>query len=117
MRFIPLQLLSEVLDDPWYEKCCLSGRTPVNLHHNLIHAGGQVNEKWCILPLHPDVHTIEKRRDVRELLDWIMLSRASMDDLRTYSKVDNLVAKRDRLVEKYGKYDGKTYPLKGYRTA
>ena len=82
----------------------MCGNSHVQFHENLIFAGQQVKEVFAILPLCPTCHAIEKRRDIKEKLDWMMLCRASYTELKRYSKVENLIAKRDRLIMKYGVY-------------
>lgn len=92
--------------DPFYERCCITGalakNTKVEWHHNLIFAGRQVQEKWCILPLRADIH-----HDIvkyKEQCDWIMLNRADDDTLRRFSKAKNLIWERERLNKIYGKF-------------
>ena len=102
MRFIPLDILAEILRNNFYRSCCLCGEPHINLHHNLIYGGQQINEVWCILPLCPECHEKEKHRDVKDKLNWIMLNRATPEELKRYSKVENLTTKRDRLNVKFG---------------
>ncbi len=92
--------------DPFYERCCLTGvfarNTKVEWHHNFQYAGRQVQEKWCILPLAKQVHA-----DIayhKEECDWIMLNRVDDDTLRRFNRSEDLIAKRNRLNEKYGSY-------------
>lgn len=90
--------------DPFYKKCCISGRlatnTKIEWHHNLIFAGKQVQEKWCILPLAEELHhNIVK---YKEKCNWIMLNRATDADLERFSKAVNYKAMRDNLNKKYG---------------
>jgi hypothetical protein len=96
--------------DPFYRRCCITGalarNTKVEWHHNLIFAGRQVNEKWCILPLAKEIH--DNIQKYKERCDWIMLNRATEEDLRRYSKAENLVVKRNRLNQKYGTPPNKT---------
>lgn len=110
MRPIPQKLKDEIAADPFYKRCCISGRpatsTKIDWHHNLIFAGRQVNEKWCILPLAKEVHDNIAR--YKEKCDWIMLNRATDDDLIRYSKAENLMRKRDILNRKYGAFAYKT---------
>lgn len=105
---IPLELRNELSNDIFYTKCCLSylgdcsGR--VEFHHNLIFASRQQNYKWCILPVCHYHHSIEKRKDIGEQLDWIMLSRASVYDIMPFCKAIDYVALKDKLTIKYGIY-------------
>jgi len=108
MRAIPPKLRQEISDDPYYSKCCLAylggcnGR--IEYHHNLIYGNRQQNFKWCILPVCHAHHEIEKRKDIGEQLDWIMLSRASVFDLMPFCKAIDYVRMRDNLIQKYGIY-------------
>lgn len=107
MRKIPPKLREEMANDPYYLRCCVTGSASekIEWHHNLIFAGRQVNEKWCILPLAKSIHDIEKRPDIKEKIDWIMLNRGTEDDLRRYSKAIDLIRRRDILNSKYGAYN------------
>lgn len=91
--------------DPWMHRCCITDTTigKIDWHHNLIHAGSQVNEAWCILPLHEDVHD-KMTSELKERLDWIMLNRTDEDTLAYYSRAINYIRRRDILNRKYGKY-------------
>lgn len=105
MRKIPPALRESMSNDPYYKRCALTGSTSekIDFHHNLIFAGRQVNEKWCIIPLAKSVHdNIVKHK---EKVDWIMLNRATDEELERYSKVIDLKAKRERLNKIYGFYD------------
>lgn len=108
MNNIPPKLREEMAADPFYQRCCITGamakNTKVEWHHNLIHAGKQVQEKWCILPLAEAVH--DDIAYYKEECDWIMLNRADEATLKRYSRAENLVAKRDRLNKKYGPWRG-----------
>lgn len=89
-------------NDPFYKKCCISGSTSekIEWHHNLIYAGKQVQEKWCILPLAKSIH--DKIEIYKDQVDWLMLNRATDNELARYSKVIDLKAKRERLNKIYG---------------
>lgn len=106
MRPIPAKLRDELAADPFYKRCCITGalatNTKVDWHHNMTWQGRQLQEKWAILPLEKDVHDNIVR--YKEKCDWIMLNRATEDDLRRYSKAENLMRKRDILNQKYGRY-------------
>lgn len=102
MRPIPPKLREEMSEDPYYKSCCLQGACigRVEWHHNLIYAGRQVNEKFCILPLCEYHHrNIVK---IKEVVDHRMLNRATDDELRKYSKAVDYIALRERLNKKYG---------------
>ena len=104
MRKIPLPLRAEMANDPFYKKCCITGPTneKIDYHHNLIYAGKQVNEVWCILPLAESIH-----RDIvkyKEICNWIMCNRANDADLLKYSKAVDYIKMRNNLNKIYGIY-------------
>ena len=103
---IPPKLREEMANDKFYEKCCITGLSKnavkIDWHHNLQFGGKRVNEKFCILPLADFVHrNITKHK---EKCDWIMLNRASDEELEKYSKATNYKQLRENLNKKYGKY-------------
>ena len=109
MRRIPTKLRAEMEADPYYHRCCVTGvrrgyGVKIDFHHNLIYAGRQVNEKWCILPLLRSVHDQANSKTMRDKLDWIMLNRTDEATLRAYSKAKDLVRRRDQLNEEFGVY-------------
>lgn len=110
MRKIPRKLQEDMASDPYYSKCCITGLSKnavkIDWHHNLIYAGRQVNEKWCILPLADFVH--QHIVDYKRKCDWIMLNRATNEELEKYSKAIDFKKERDRLNKIYGQYKNKT---------
>lgn len=113
MKRIPNKLREEMANDPYYDRCCVTGRhktwTKVDWHHNLIFAGSQVNEKWCILPLARSIHNRVHEPAIKQYVDWIMLNRATEEELARYSKLEDLKAKRDKLNRYYE--DEKNHPV------
>lgn len=106
MNNIPKALRDELASDPFYERCCMTGISKnaekVEWHHNLIYAGKQVQAKFCILPILKRLHERAFDPEFKEQLDWIMLNRATDEELGRYSKVDDLKLKRFRLNAKFG---------------
>jgi hypothetical protein len=102
---IPVKLREELAADPFYKKCCLTGTMSgkVDFHHNLIYAGRQVQEKWCILPVANSIHQYHQgiTSEVKEKLKWIMYNRATDEELKKYSKCKDLIKERERLNKKY----------------
>lgn len=94
--------------DPFYKTCCISGRTSkqekIDWHHNLIFAGRQVNEVFCILPLAKSIH--DRIVEYKELCDYIMLSRATPEERSRYSKAINYELMYQNLKKKYGRKTG-----------
>lgn len=105
MRPIPPKLKEDLVHDPWYKRCCITGKTAtqgrIEWHHNFIFAGRQVNEKWCILPLLKRIHAREKEQTIGARLDWIMLNRANQEELKKYSLQEN----KKKLNEMFGDWD------------
>lgn len=91
--------------DPFYKQCCITGSKSgkIDWHHNLIFAGRQVNEKFCILPLLKSIH--DNIVVHKEECDWIMWNRATDEEIKRYSKAIDYFKERDRLNKKYGKYN------------
>ena len=87
--------------DPFYAQCCVTGvpaaEQKVEWHHAMIYAGKQVQERWCIIPLLDTVHANEKKRGVRQVIDWIIFNRATDEELRKYSKTINYIKRREWL--------------------
>jgi len=108
---IPRELREELSKDPFYKRCCLTGRNDkkIDFHHALEWKGRQVQERFCILPIIIDIHQYHQgiTKEVKEKLDWIWLNRATDEELLYYSKAENYLAKRNRLNKKYGKFSEK----------
>lgn len=104
MRPIPLKMRNEMSNDPFYQRCCVTGKASgkIDFHHNLIFAGRQVNEKFCILPLSREIHDRVHEEPFKGIVDWIMLNRASEDELTMFSKARSLRFERDRLNRELG---------------
>lgn len=102
--------------DPFYARCCLTGKgkktenrfdpNRIEWHHNLIFAGKQVQKKFAILPVIKHYHD-RMVGQTKELCDWIMLNRATDQELAEYSKARDLFAERERLNNKYGPWPKK----------
>lgn len=84
---IPEQVKKKLASNPFYYKCCIqddkcSGH--IQWHHNFRYAGSNLSEPFAILPVCVYHHSIEKRSDVKEKLDYIMLHRMTMRDDNNY---------------------------------
>jgi len=104
MKAISMKLRKEIDSDSFYRQCCITGRSDekIDIHHNLIFAGSQVNEKFCLLPLTKSVH--DNIVKYKQKCDWIMLNRATDEQLKQYSKSTNYIVMRNKLNAIYGKY-------------
>lgn len=89
---------------PFYKQCALTGTTneKIDWHHNLIYAGRQVNEPFCIIPLATSIH--DKISTYKELVDWVMVNRATDAELSRYSKAVDYHQLKATLNKKYGDY-------------
>lgn len=88
MRPIPKKMLEEMLEDPFYKRCCVTGSPNVSLEHCWIYAGRQINEKWAIVPLRRDLNTSHPPNDVKEKCQLISLQRATEEDFAKYPRHD-----------------------------
>lgn len=105
MRPIPKKMREQMCKDPYYQYCCYTGlkkgEVKIEWHHNLQYAGRQVNEVWAILPLSEAIHIQARNTKIKEKLDWIMLNRATDEELMKYDRA-NLIEKRAMLNRVYG---------------
>lgn len=102
---MPDALRAKLDADPWMHRCCLTGRRDqkIDWHHQLIFAGQQVNEDWAILPLLTSIHDrIPADRSLKDQCDWIMLNRATDEQLRPYCKAIDYIRRRAILNTKFG---------------
>jgi len=104
---IPQKMRDEMSQDKFYSRCCLAGLIGIpcsgriEWHHNFTYKGTRINEPWCILPVCHNHHENEKRSDVKELLNWIMLNRKK--DFSEYDRcTPSLDYQKKRLNEYYG---------------
>lgn len=96
---MPPRLRAELAADPFYKICVVTGSTigKIEWHHNATWQGRQLQERFAILPIMDYIHEKARLSHVKDILDWIMLNRAIDEELREYSKAEDLRAKRDRL--------------------
>lgn len=109
-KTIPPKMRVQMSENPFYKNCCyayFTGDTncsgKIEWHHNLIYAGQRVNEIFAILPVCQYHHRLADTSEIRMVLDWIMLNRATDLELQTYSKAENYFEKKQRLNKIYGK--------------
>ncbi len=101
MTPIPPKLRAEMAEDPWYKKCCLAelgdcgGR--IEWHHVIIYAGKQLQEKWAIVPACHDHHY--RAAELNEYFLFVVLSRATLRELRDVSKAVNYMDMKERLMK------------------
>lgn len=106
---IPKQLLNEILQDNYYEKCVRhkegTCRGRITFEHAIQYASKQVQEKWSIIPLcsfHHAVNEYQDRGDLNKEINWYYaLQRATETDLEKYPR-RNWKQLKKYLVEKYG---------------
>lgn len=100
--------------DPFYRTCCITGAPPtfgdrIEWHHNLIHAGRQVQQEFAILPVKHSIHALATNPIVKDRMDWVMLGRASEQEIWEYSKVVDLARRRAFLNELFGPWNPTAY--------
>lgn len=79
---------NQLASNPFYSECCIADEKcssgKIDWHHNFRKAGKNLSLPCCLLPLCVYHHSIEKRTDVKEKLDWIMLSRMTSEEKELY---------------------------------
>lgn len=107
MRPISKKTKDKLLADKFMKTCCLAGETEYNclgrieFHHNLIVAGRQSDIPETILPVCNAHHAIADWREVKELLNFIMLRRMSAEQIKGISKAVNYAHRLEYLRKKY----------------
>lgn len=100
---IPLKMREQMSNDPFYTRCAITGgNTGIQFHHNFYYEGKRKNVYWGIIPLTEWVH--RNITQFQEKVDWIMLNRASDEELKEYSKAVDYIKERKRLNKIYGNY-------------
>lgn len=87
---IPDDIKEQISKDSYFRGCALCGKTPVQIHHHLIHGGCQINELWSLFPLCRECHAIADRKDIRSKLNVLMRERAGKA-LEKYEKVKKFI--------------------------
>jgi len=104
---IPAKMRAEMAEDKFYKTCCLEilGECAgvIQWHHAVEQKGARLNLKFAIVPLCYRHHRDINIGAAKELVDWIVLNRASLPELAMISKAINYLALRERLNKKYGK--------------
>ena len=95
-----------LVKDPFMKQCCVCGKTP-QWHHHIIFGGKALNEAWNIVPLCPFHHAQVNVRELYQLIEWVVLNRATDDELDDYSRIMNYKQKRVWLNRKYGTFAAK----------
>jgi len=102
---ITLETLKEVIKIHG-SVCVLTGSPHINFHHNHQWQGRSNQNPYFIIPIAKDIHDIlhgwadsDIRQMLQDKLDYYMLSKAPDSVLKEFSKVDDLIAKRERLRE------------------
>ena len=114
MSKIPKKLRDQLALDPFYRTCCITGLPGsswdrIEWHHNLIHAGKQVQAEFAILPVKHSIHMLATNPIIKERMDWVMLNRASENEIRQYSKVVDFASRRRYLNEIFGPWNPHAY--------
>lgn len=86
MRPIPKKIRELITLDKFFNSCCLCNSKQIQIHHNLIFKGRQVDDIETLLPLCPKCHISANNKDIKEQLDFIMLKRMSHEQILKYSK-------------------------------
>jgi hypothetical protein len=110
MPMLPL----EILKDSFMRQCCYPecGKLP-QWHHVFDFAYKQIQDPWNIVPAckfhHEQAtrHNVNYKRDVEDYFKWVALSRATEEELKKYSKVENYANQLVRLNERFSIFSEK----------
>lgn len=110
-----LKLRAEMNLDPEYHDCMLRnfpghvcGGRKSTWEHAIYWQGKRLQRKWAIVSIcakshevdfFQDAHTMDKKLNI-----WLALNRATDEELRAISKVEDYFRMRDNLNKKYGPY-------------
>lgn len=127
MTPIPKKVREEIDQDP-DSKFCVAFEQDINvfedknnscdgritMHHALIYAGKQLQEKWAILPLCAKHHGVDGWKDAGTYIgdegsQWIAFNRAPEGRLSSMSKAIDYLFQKQRLNNIYGVWEQK-YP-------
>lgn len=90
---IPASMRMELFQDPFMQSCCVVDETcegRIEWNHHLKFAGKRINEKFGILPMCTSHHRREAQ--FRDILNIIMVSRATEKELLPYCKLTDYIA-------------------------
>lgn len=112
MRKLSTQSKYAIETDKFFKKCArhkegnCEGR--ITIEHVLIYGGRQIDDSWTLLPIcafHHAVDQFQDRGDLqKEVHEWIVLCRATDEQIRSISKAVNYQQKKKYLISKYGNY-------------
>jgi hypothetical protein len=86
MRKLSQETKDKIDSDPFYKKCCICSSPFIQIHHNLIFAGRQVDDAECLLPLCEKHHEMARNSEFKERLDIIMFKRMKTSQFNKYGK-------------------------------
>lgn len=109
MNNIPKPLRAKLASEEYYQICAITGErgtrtNPVQWHHNLQFAGKQYQKRFAIIPILKSVHEAVSSTSIKEKLDWMMLNRATDNEILAISKAFDYFRYRAHLNRKYGIY-------------
>jgi len=97
MRKIPLNIRKQISEDNFYRTCCVADEIcfgKIEIHHNMIYAGKQVDDLFALLPVCLYHHEREKCREIGDKLDKVMISRMTIEDEKKFDRINWLVKKQ-----------------------
>lgn len=102
--------------NPFYKHCARAGLKGhvcdgrITWEHAMTYAGGQIQEKWAIIPLCAKAHAVDQYQDGGDLdkrcNEWIALNRATPDELLAISKAKDYFYRKNFLNRIFGVYPG-----------
>jgi len=118
MKPIPEKLKQEILEDKYYQQCCLTGKKvkdgyKIDWHHSWTYGKiGQISEKWAIMPVWDKKHgavngdkdSVHNYLETREYVKYLSLLRADLEDLKKRMFKKNWEQEFSYLSNKYKDY-------------
>lgn len=112
---IPPRVKKEILEDPFYDKCILTGKSKklvkIDWHHVWSYGAKQINAKWAIVPVWSELHSpqgrddaIHRCKETKEYVQWLTLNRVSLDWLSQMYPHKRWYIEYDYLNNKYKNY-------------
>jgi hypothetical protein len=81
----------------------------ITWEHALTYAGKQIDEAWAIVFLCEYHHAVNKHQDggdlKKEINVWVALNQATEEELRRHSKAIDYIKLKEKLNNKYGKFN------------
>lgn len=89
MNNIPPKIKSQLADDPTMQYCCIGNllcEGKIEWHHVWTYSSNQIQEIWAIVGICKYHHDRAEIPEIKKLIQYHSLSKATADDLKKYPK-------------------------------